>query len=308
MAAARRYAIASYDVTGLARLMALRPALGVFVALVLAAFFALVMYIGRGPMESGSLAIFEFIPAELIHDVGILVMVLVFAAGLLGIARMARHVGHREGVTWRDLLVGRAALARTGRALWSSLGRESLGQVRFREECETGEAGVAWFRRRWFIHAMVLWGFLGLLLATALDYALDIVGIKETGTPVPIWYPVRLLGTAAGLMLVYGTSVMIVDRLRAANRSVSRSAAADWTLLALLWVTGVTGFVLELALYLPEAPAWGYWVFLFHVAVAMELVLLAPFMKLAHAFYRPIALFFLALAREPKGAGTDVVA
>jgi nitrate reductase gamma subunit len=146
---------------------------------------------------------------------------------------------------------------------------------------------------------MVLWGFLGLLAATALDYGLDILGIKETGTPVPIWYPVRLLGTVAGIMLVYGTSVMIVDRLRGANRSVARSATADWTLLALLWVTGVTGFVLELALYLPEAPAWGYWVFLLHVAVAMELVLLAPFMKLAHAVYRPVALFFLALAREP---------
>jgi ferredoxin len=301
MAAARRYAIASYDITGLARLMALRPAIGVLVALLLAAFFALVMFIGRGPMEGSTLALFEFIPAELIHDLGVLVMVLVVAAGLIGIGRMVRRVGRREGVHWRDLLVGRAALARTGRALWSSIGRESLGQVRFREECDTGEADVAWYRRRWFIHAMVLWGFLGLLLATALDYALDIAGIKETGTPVPLWYPVRLLGTAAGLMLIYGASVMIVDRLRASNRAVSRTAAADWTLLALLWVTGVTGFILELALYLPEAPAWGYWVFLFHVAVAMELVLLAPFMKLAHAFYRPIALFFLALAREPLG-------
>ena len=61
----------------------------------------------------------------------------------------------------------------------------------------------------------------------------------------------------------------------------------------------MTGFALELALYLPSAPAWGYWVFLFHVAVAMELVILAPFMKLAHAVYRPVALFFLALARSP---------
>jgi nitrate reductase gamma subunit len=147
---------------------------------------------------------------------------------------------------------------------------------------------------------MVLWGFLGLLAATVLDYGLDILGIKATGTPVPIWYPVRLLGTVAGIMLVYGTTVMIVDRLRAARTSVARSAAADWTLLALLWVTGVTGFVLELALYLPEPPTWGYWFFLFHVAVAMELVLLAPFMKLAHAAYRPVALFFLALAREPR--------
>ena len=38
----------------------------------------------------------------------------------------------------------------------------------------------------------------------------------------------------------------------------------------------------------------------------MELVLLAPFMKLAHAVYRPVALFFLALAREPHG-GPDHV-
>jgi len=29
----------------------------------------------------------------------------------------------------------------------------------------------------------------------------------------------------------------------------------------------------------------GYWLFLVHVAVALELVRLAPFMKLAHAVY-----------------------
>jgi ferredoxin len=304
MAAARRYAIASYDATGLARLMYLWPALGTAFALALAVFFALFMYAGRGPQSTESLAIFTFIPAELIHDTGIVVMILVFLAGLVGVGRMARHIGRREGVGWRTLLGSRAALARSGRALWSSLGRESLGQARYRRECETEKESVAWHRRRWFIHMMALWGFLGLLAATALDYGLDILGIRETGTPVPVWYPVRLLGTVAGLMLVYGTTVMIIDRVRAASASVARSAAADWTLLALLWTTGVTGFGLELALYLPEPPAWGYWVFLFHVAVAMELVLLAPFMKLAHAVYRPLALFFVALAREPR-EGTE---
>ena len=34
--------------------------------------------------------------------------------------------------------------------------------------------------------------------ATGLDYGLALLGIKETGTPVPLWYPVRLLGTVAG--------------------------------------------------------------------------------------------------------------
>ena len=126
-----------------------------------------------------------------------------------------------------------------------------------------------------------------------------IIGWKATGTPVPIWYPVRLLGTVAGIALVYGVSMLIIDRLRGANRAVRNSTAADWTFLALLWITGVSGFAIEVGLYLPDAPTWGYWVFLFHVAVAMELVLLAPFMKFAHAVYRPVALFFLALGRQP---------
>ena len=98
-------AIASYDVTGLARLMALRP-----VARRRPSPWS---WPPSSPSSCSSVeaperrrrwSIFEFIPAELIHDIGILVMVLVFAAGLLGIARMARRVGRREGVGWRDLL------------------------------------------------------------------------------------------------------------------------------------------------------------------------------------------------------------
>jgi nitrate reductase gamma subunit len=81
---------------------------------------------------------------------------------------------------------------------------------------------------------------------------------------------------------------------------VRRSFASDWLFLWLLWLAGSTGFVVELALYLPEPPAWGYALFLFHVAVAMELVLLAPFTKFAHAVYRPAALFLQALAESTR--------
>jgi nitrate reductase gamma subunit len=140
-----------------------------------------------------------------------------------------------------------------------------------------------------------MWGFLGLLGATMLDYGLEILGVKATGTPVPIWYPVRLLGTLAGAALIYGTTVLIVRRLRWSDRSSVHSTMSDWTFLTMLWLAGATGFVLELALYLPDAPAWGYPIFLVHVAIAMALVLLVPFGKFAHVIYRPVALFAIRL-------------
>jgi ferredoxin len=298
MAAARRYAIASYDRTRIAQTMYTRPILAAVIAVALAVLFALFMLQARGPQDSASLAIFEFIPSEVIHTLGIGVMMVVVLAGLAGVAGMARRIAKREGVGLSTVFGGRAALARSGRAAWAAVGREAVGQVQVRNECDADTTALPWFRRRGLVHAVTVWGFLGLLLATGLDYGLELLGIKATGTPVPIWYPVRLLGTAAGFALVYGTTVLIVDRYRAANRSVRSSTTADWLLLALLWVTGVTGFAIELALYLPGAPAWGYWLFLVHVAIAMELVLLAPFMKLAHAVYRPVALFFVALGRE----------
>jgi ferredoxin len=297
MAAARRYAIASYDRTGLARAMSTRPFVGTFIAVALAVFFARFMYAGHGAASLGSLSIFGFIPEGLIHQLGVAVMIVVFLAGLAGVATMVRHLAGAGRVTWRSVAGSRAALRHSAAAAWSAIAVESLGQRRYRADCDADADRMPWFRRRWFIHAATMWGFLGLLAATVLDYALAIAGIKATGTPVPIWYPVRLLGTLAGLLLVYGASMLIVQRLRGAERSVRHSTAGDWTFLALIWIAGVTGFALELALYLPGAPAWGYWVFLFHVAVALELILLAPFMKFAHAVYRPVALIFLALAR-----------
>jgi ferredoxin len=304
MAAARRYAIAGYDRTSLARTMYTSPILGSLVAILLAAFFAAWMYMERGPQRAASLALFEFIPEELIHALGVGVMALVFLAGVAGVVSMARAIARREHVSLRDVGGSRAALARSMRALWVAVGIESLGQRRYRMECAAAPEIQPWYRRRWLLHAATMWGFLGLLSATILDYGLALLGIKATGAPVPIWYPVRLLGTVAGIAFVCGATMLIIQRLRRTHRSAADSTASDWVLLTLMWVAGVSGFLIELGLYLPRPPAWAYWVFLFHVAVAMELVLLAPFMKFAHAVYRPVALFFVAFAQTEQQAKT----
>jgi nitrate reductase gamma subunit len=144
-----------------------------------------------------------------------------------------------------------------------------------------------------------MWGFMGLLAATVLDYGLELLGIKSTGTWVPLWYPVRLLGTIAGLFLVYGVSLAIFNRLRKADDTTSHSSVSDWAFLVLLWLTGVSGFVLEFAIYMPHPAIWAYWTLLGHIAVAGELLLLMPFTKFAHVMYRTIALYLHALKPMP---------
>ena len=295
MAATRRWAIASYDRTGTARALATRPVAASVIAVLLAVVFAAFMYTAHGPVGSTTLDLFGFVPAALIHNLGIAVMVIVALVGLAGLATMIARLRRMTGGGW--------AIRRALAAAWQAIAVEAFAQRRYRGECETEVR--PWYRRRWFVHAMTMWGFLGLLAATGLDFGLEVVGIKGTGTAVPIWYPVRLLGTVAGLALLYGATILIFRRRRGEERSLRHSTVSDWLFLVLLWLAGASGFILELALYLPSAPAWGYGVFLFHVAIAMELVLLVPVTKFAHAIYRPVALFFLALASSPAATAAE---
>jgi ferredoxin len=290
MAAARRYAVASYDRTHLAYLLATsRLFAGVFIV-ALVSLLAAFMYSAHQPVDGSTLALFEFIPSDFIHNLGVAVMAIMAVAALAGLFEMVRRVLRGPGRAR-----ARPTVRSSADAAWYAIGTESLAQTRFRKDCPDATETRPWYLRRWFIHFATMWGFLGLLGATMLDYGLELLGAKATGTAVPIWYPVRLLGTLAGAALIYGTTVLIVRRLRRSDRSSVHSTTSDWSFLALLWLAGATGFVLELALYLPSAPSWGYPMFLVHVAVAMALVLLVPFGKFAHVMYRPVALFAIRL-------------
>lgn len=299
MAAARRYAIANYDRTRLARALYTKPVFSSIFTIAIALFIASIMFAARGPRSATSLDFFNFIPDQRIHWIGIGVMIVASMASLSGIVMMVSGMARSEGVRLATIFGGRSAVARALKAVWVSLGVESLGQRRFRDDCATDQAPEPWYKRRWLIHAATMWGFLGLFAATLLDYALALLGIKKTGAPVPIWYPVRLLGTLSGLAMIFGLTMLILNRIQGFGQAAKNSKQSDWMLLIFLWIIGVSGFLIEIGLYLPHVPTWGYWVFLFHVSVSMELILLTPFMKFAHVLYRPVALFFHALATNP---------
>jgi nitrate reductase gamma subunit/ferredoxin len=299
MAAARRYAVASYDRTHIGYLLATSKWFAAVFVSALVAILAGFMYTAHGPADGSRLAFFEFVPEDTIHWMGVAVMAVMGVAAVVGLFEMVRRVLRGPGSVPRKEAIGRVVPA-----AWESIAVESLGQKRFRDDCADAadpvyptdlgadpDARRPLVLRRWFLHFATMWGFLGLLGATMLDYGLAFFNVVPTGTPQPIYYPVRLLGTLAGAALIYGTSVLISRRVRKADRASEHSTTSDWTFLLMLWLAGVTGFALELGLYLPQPPAWGYPAFLLHVGVAMALVLLVPFGKFAHVLYRPVALF-----------------
>ncbi len=302
MAAARRYAIASYDPTGVARVLATRPLASLSILTGLAALFAAILTIDHGPAPRGRLDLFRFVPDATIHWTGVAVIGLVLVVTLVSVSSMVRGVARREGVGPRHLLTGRAGWRHGWRAAWDSVVVESLGQRRYREDCREAATPEPWYRRRWIAHALTMWGFLGLLLATMFDYGLSLIGARATGTPEPVWYPVRLLGTVAGVAMMLGVSTLIVNRARRVSVSVRHSEPGDWLLLGLLWLIGASGLTTEIALYVGGGPAWGYGVFVAHVTLALELLVLLPVMKFAHVVYRPLALFFHSLARASASA------
>ena len=302
--AVRRYTIASLDPTGVARLLYSSSLFLAVFSAILALLFAAVLLGGADAPPAHVLDLFGFIPFELIHDLGIAVMVLVALAAGITAGRLVRHLGGATELRGAEEGTRRPADVLVGlllRAVGAVLG-EMAGQRRFRT-CEV-PAGQPVYLRPWFVHYAIMWGFIGLGLATAFDFL-----FKTPGELVPLWYPSRLLGTVAGLSMMYGTTVTGIRWLRPLDSSRSRPLASDWLFLGLLFLVGLTGFALEATVYLPQGGALGYGLFLVHVVLAMELLVILPFTKFAHAVYRPLVLgiyrFRMASLQDPTAAETS---
>jgi nitrate reductase gamma subunit len=296
MATARRYAIAKLDKTGIARAMYTSPGAAVIISgvglVIFGGFFASVKASAADRLVFG-------VPYEWIHLVGLVVMILVALIAVINLAMMARATARRDGFTAKSLFGSKQAWGSTMRALWYAIGLESLGQKRYREDCEDDNPKEPLYRRRWLIHFLTVWGFLALFAATLIHYGSDLIGLDGVAEGV-VGSVARVVGTIGGLAMMYGVTWFMINRQQKVSAAAQPSSPSDWLFLWMLWITGLTGFIIEISLYLPQdhPQPWAYVLFLVHVSIAMELVLFMPFTKFAHVMYRPVALFFYGLAKE----------
>jgi nitrate reductase gamma subunit len=292
MASARRYAIASLDPTGISRLLYTSKLFSVLFLTALSLLLTLILLSQGGAMNLDRPEIFAFVPFEIVHDVGLAAILVALFAMVFGVLRLVRLLsagrGHPAAPAGPRSLLG--AIRKTG--------AEVLAANRYRTCTEEQEA--PWYRSRWFVHWTIMWGFIGLAVATTLDYLLLLLADKVPGLPVPLWHPTRLLGTLTGVLILFGTLSALASRIRKPEKYSSHSLLSDWLFLWLLLLGTLTGFIVEFELYLSHGTVWGYVLFLVHVVIGMEIVLLFPFTKFAHAVYRPIALVVQELSARSR--------
>lgn len=279
MAALRRFAIAQYEPTGLTRLMFKSNPLFIVITLFFAVLLGFFLFTLKPEYEVARW-IFTWIPYAVIHNMGIAIFSLTGIAVIWGMISMMLHLSKNVQKTDKKKPGFFKAIAGVA---------NELGTFKRYRQCDTEEDSYwmkkRWFQRPWFVHWTIMWGFLGLLLATILDFM-----FKDPATD--IWWPSRILGTVAGFLMMYGTSLAGWYRIKKPVKSYENTKLADWAFLFFLWIAGFTGFWMEVAVTFNLDVFFNQIILLIHTVISMELVLLFAFSKFAHAFYRPVALFF----------------
>jgi len=285
MSAVRRYVIASYEPTGITRLLFKSKAASLLITVVLAAILGFFLFTLK-PDHDVARWIFNWMPFDVIHDLGMIIFGFTGLALLIGAVNMIRHIwsGDRKPeFSWKKV---------PGAIRYVM---DELAMLRRYRNCDDDEEdfwkGKPWWQHPWFIHWSIMWGFIGLLAATTLDFL-----FKDPATA--IWWPSRILGTLAGLLMMYGASMAIWYRMKKVTKTYADTHPSDWMFLFFLWIAGLTGFWLEVAVAISDHTILNQVVFVIHTIISMELVLLFAFSKFAHALYRPVALFSYYFVKE----------
>lgn len=154
-------------------------------------------------------------------------------------------------------------------------------------------------KKRWFVHGLVLYGFILMMLSTTLAALFN-----YSNMPHGFWWPPRIVGNVGGLSALIGLSIMGWRLVRDPYEDNGKTYFADITFVFLLYLTIFTGFATEFIMYgLNVTLAHGS--FLLHMLLVSGLFLALPYTRFNHAFLTP---FLLILTRLNKTVARDAQA
>ncbi|MGA2874091.1 MAG: respiratory nitrate reductase subunit gamma [Nitrososphaerales archaeon] len=157
-------------------------------------------------------------------------------------------------------------------------------------------------RVRRFTHLTMFWGFLGLGITSALDYAFN-----QQGNYIPIFGSnlsgIRFLGNFAGVVMMIGATIAVVRLVTVHKYRTNRNLGDIW-FTCLLFIAGLSGFITEYCGEIAYAanpsalPAAAYSIsfsasllisipYGFHLASIALIFLTAPISFFMHALHVP---------------------
>jgi len=182
---------------------------------------------------------------------------------------------------------------------------------------------------RWFVHMLIFYGFIGLVLMYPLDLVLRMSGLLAVSDSMPRYYleptgyaVMKAWGDISGVTLLAGLVLAAIRRFAARPHQLN-SNQMDLALLVLLILITTTGFVLE-GLRLGLAPsgvagysligqffvpsglssadiqAWLTTCWTFHAVLVALLIMYVPHSKLMHSLLAPAVIGMNALEEQER--------
>ncbi|MCL5061603.1 MAG: quinone-interacting membrane-bound oxidoreductase complex subunit QmoC [Nitrospirae bacterium] len=280
LGAIRKMAIANYSVPGaLAKMVGNSKYLLMLFAVPIVIFFAIIASLGNLSLssiprgEDGGIVYSKFIPVPAIDTVFIAAATFAAISFVLGIKKY-----------WADMSAGISVQGNLMESIKATI-TEILAHKRF-EKCNVT-------KDRKTAHLLVFYAFAGLAITTT--WAIVYLYGFHYDSPYPLYDPLKLLGNASALALLYGITLVTGNRLKNAEKA-GKGSYFDWLFIAVIYAIVVTGILSEL-LRLANIAILAYPTYFAHLVFVFFLFAYAPFSKMAHMVYRATAMVF---ARHTK--------
>ena len=131
-------------------------------------------------------------------------------------------------------------------------------------------------------HFLVFWGFILLLFVTFFA----ILSTIFWEYPLPFFNPIKIAGNIGAFMLIGGSSIMILKRIR--KRNEENNTYQDWFFLISFWLLSISGMLVEGARFHNWQLAYHF--YFFHLVMVWIIILYFPYTRFAHFLYRTTAL------------------
>jgi len=147
-------------------------------------------------------------------------------------------------------------------------------------------------------HLLVFYSFIGLAITTTLAI-IYLYGFHYE-SPYPLYDPLKIIGNISALALLYGITIVTVNRLKNAERA-GKGSYFDWLFITIVFgivLTGIGAQIFRLA----DIAILAYPTYFMHLVFVFFLFAYAPFSKMAHMVYRATAMVFARLSGRDKAA------